>query len=113
MKVKVATDTSTIIYHVASSHGVIMRQCSDTIDYYSSAMLCQVTVHQDPKFQTCQLKFEYVASLYPRNWKPGAKQVKQVCDLGTFKPLWGVLVGQMSFNTVEGMEWQCMCGDHL
>lgn len=95
-----------------SSHGVVMSQCSDTIDSCSSALLCQVTVHQDPKFQTCQPKFGYVTSLYPRNWKPGAKQVKRVFDLGPFKPLWGVLAQQMWFNTFEGMEWQYGCGDH-
>lgn len=78
MKVKVATDISTIINHMASFHCVIMKQCFDKISCYCSVMLCQVTVHQDPKFQTCQLKFDYVTSLYPRNWKPGAKQVKHI-----------------------------------
>lgn len=86
MKVKACTDTSTIIYRVASSHCFIMRHFSDMINDYSSVMLCQVIMHQNPMFQTCQLKFKYVTSLYPRNWKPHAKQAKHIFDIGMFKP---------------------------
>jgi len=103
MKVKVARDTSTIIYHMASSHCVIVRERSDKIGCYSLVMLYQVAVHQDPKFQSCPSKVECATSLYPRNSKPGAKQLK-VFELGTFKPHWVVLVG-LVLNTFEGTEW--------
>lgn len=108
MKVKVATDMSTIIYHMDSSHCVIMEQCSDKISRYCSVMLCQVTVHQDPKFQTYQLKFDYATSLYPRK----VQTKSNVFDLGMFKPLWVVLV-ELELSTFEGMEWQYRCGKHL
>lgn len=60
MKVKVAADTSTVTYRMASSHCVIMRRGSETIGRCSSVVLCQVTVRQDPKFQACQSKLEFV-----------------------------------------------------
>lgn len=82
-KVKVATDTSTIIYHMASSQCFITRHCSDMI-------ICAIPNHCAPGLQFSDLKkmtFKYVALLYPQNWKPGANEIKYALDFGMFKPL--------------------------
>lgn len=73
---------STILYHVTSSHYLIIRQCSDKSSCYNSVTLCQVTVHQDCNLQACQLKFEYAA--FPGEWKLGTKQGNCLNHSGKF-----------------------------
>lgn len=56
---------STIIFHVASPHCVIMRQCSDKIWCCSSVVLCQVPVHPSLRSQVSDLPIKVRMCNFP------------------------------------------------
>lgn len=75
---------STIIFHVASSHCFIMRQCSDKICCCSLVVLCQVPVHPSLRSQVSDLpiKVRMCNLTVPQSLETRCKTSKTYLTLG-------------------------------